>query len=81
MAVQVAAAWAMQRHDTMEIPFEIGTLTAGEQSGERDAVVICRALEITDEQTVVDLAVRDLSGKLILAMDRLVLKTILRGGE
>ena len=76
MAVQVAAAWAMIRHDVMEIPFEIGALHVARDLSGRDAVVICRALEITAEQSVMDLAVRDLDGNLILGMERLVLKSI-----
>jgi hypothetical protein len=43
--------------------------------------VICREKEITDEQAIVDLAVRNIDGSLIMTMNRLVLKTIMRGTD
>ncbi|MCK9522068.1 MAG: acyltransferase domain-containing protein [Proteobacteria bacterium] len=79
MAVQVAAAWAMMRHNTMEIPFEIGALQVAGVIQGRDAIVICREKEITAEQAIVDLAVRNPDGSLIMTMDNLVLKTIMSG--
>ena len=48
---------------------------AGE-TRERTAVVICRPIDVGTKQTVVDVAVREKDGRLILGMDNLVLKTI-----
>ncbi|MCP4678615.1 MAG: acyltransferase domain-containing protein [Deltaproteobacteria bacterium] len=81
MAVQVACAWAMINHDVMAIPFEIGRLHAAGETRERDAIVICRAKELGAEKTIVDVAVRELDGRLVLAMEDLVLSTIAGGQE
>jgi hypothetical protein len=79
MAVQVAAAWAMLRHDTMEIPFEIGSFYSdGSLTGE-DAVVICKEQKITDVESVIDVVVRNMDGSFIMALESLVLKTIMKG--
>ncbi|MBW2276371.1 MAG: polyketide synthase dehydratase domain-containing protein [Deltaproteobacteria bacterium] len=78
MAVQVAVAWNMQRLDVMAIPFGIDNLYVAGKTRQRDAVVVCREVEMNPEQTVVDLSVRELDGRLILSMDRLTLKTIAR---
>ncbi len=79
MAVQVAAAWVMLRHDVMEIPFEIGTLNAaGPLTGE-DAVVICHKNRIADDESSMDVVVRNMDGSLVMTMTDLVLKAILRG--
>jgi hypothetical protein len=74
----VAVAWNMQRHEVMAIPFGIDALHVAGRTRERDAVVVCRAVELNPEQAVIDLAVRELDGRLILAMDRLTVKTIAR---
>ncbi|MBN2530162.1 MAG: acyltransferase domain-containing protein [Deltaproteobacteria bacterium] len=79
MAVQVAAAWAMIRHNAMEIPFEIGTLHVAGAIHSTDAVVICREIEITKEKSTMDVAVRNLDGSLIMTLNGLVLKTIMTG--
>jgi hypothetical protein len=76
MAVQAAAAWAMIRHDRMEIPFEIGALHVLGPTRDRRSIILCRAHELGPERTVVDLVVREPDGRPILAMDRLVLRTI-----
>ncbi len=81
MAVQVACAWAMITHDVMAIPFEIGRLHAAGETRERDAIVICRAKELGAEKTIVDVAVRELDGRLVFAMEDLVLSTIAGGQE
>ena len=80
MAVQAAAAWAMIRHDEMEIPFEIGALHVLGSTRDRRSVVVCRAREMGPERTIVDLVVREPDGQPILAMDRLVLRTIRAAG-
>ncbi len=77
MAVQVTCTWAMVRHQVLAIPAEIDTLSVLGKTEQRDAVVICAARDINPEQTVVDIAVRELDNRLIMAVDRLVLKTIL----
>jgi acyl transferase domain-containing protein/NAD(P)-dependent dehydrogenase (short-subunit alcohol dehydrogenase family) len=79
MAVQVAAAWAMIRHNAMEIPFEIGTLHVAGTISSEDAVVICKEIEITGEKSTMDVAVRNLDGSLIMTLNGLVLKTIMTG--
>ncbi|MCP4605616.1 MAG: acyltransferase domain-containing protein [Proteobacteria bacterium] len=76
MAVQVACALAMKKHRVMAIPFEIGRLHVAGETSNRDAIVICRPIDLGDEKTVVDLAIRELDGRLVLSMDRLVLSTI-----
>ncbi len=81
MAVQVACAWAMIKYDVMAIPFEIGRLHVGGETRSPDAVVICRAVKIGPEKTIVDLAVREPDGRLVLAMDKLVLSTIAKGED
>jgi hypothetical protein len=81
MAVQVAAAWAMQRHDAMEIPFEIASLQVAGQMNSLDALVICEEVSITDKESTINVAVRNTDGSLILTMDKLVLKTIMSGGD
>jgi NAD(P)-dependent dehydrogenase (short-subunit alcohol dehydrogenase family) len=78
MAVQVAVSWHMQREDVIAIPFGIDNLYVADRTRERDAIVVCRRVEMKPEQSVVDLSVRELDGRLILAMDRLTLKTIAR---
>ena len=78
MAVQVACSWAMQTHQVMAIPAEVGEMDVESRSHARQAVVVCRALELSPEQTVVNVAVRELDGKLVFGLDRLVLKTIAR---
>ena len=80
MAVQVVAAMAMQKHRVMAIPFEIGSLHIGGPTPGSEAIVICQTLDLTADETVVNLAVRDLEGQLIFAMDRLVCKAIARAG-
>jgi NAD(P)-dependent dehydrogenase (short-subunit alcohol dehydrogenase family) len=80
MAVQAAAAWAMIRFDRMEIPFEIGALHVLGPTRDRRSIVVCRAHEMDAERTVVDLVVREPDGRPILAMDRLVLRTIEAAG-
>ena len=77
--VWVAAAWAMIRHKAMEIPYEIGTLHVAGAINSDDAVVICKEIEITDEQSTMDVAVRNLDGSLIMTLNGLVLKTIMTG--
>ncbi|MCP4197005.1 MAG: acyltransferase domain-containing protein [Proteobacteria bacterium] len=76
MAVQIASAWAMEKKDVMAIPRTIGRLHVAGETRNRDAIVICRAREITSEQITVDLAVRELDGRLIMTMDELVSRTI-----
>jgi hypothetical protein len=76
MAVQVAVSWHMQRENVIAIPFGIDNLYVADRTRERDAIVVCRRVEMQPEQSVVDLSVRELDGRLILAMDRLTLKTI-----
>jgi NAD(P)-dependent dehydrogenase (short-subunit alcohol dehydrogenase family) len=76
MAVQIASAWAMEKKEVMAIPRTIGRLHVAGETRNRDAVVICRAKEITAEQITVDLAVRELDGRLIMTMDDLTSKTI-----
>jgi len=71
---------AMQKHRVMAIPFEIGNLHIGGPTPGREAIVICRTLELTPEQTEVNVAVRDLDGQLIFAMDHLVCRQIARAG-
>jgi len=78
MAVQVAVAWSMQRQDVMGIPFGIDSLHVAGKTRQRDAVVVCREVEMKPDQAVVDLSVRELDGRLVLSMDRLTLKTIAR---
>jgi malonyl CoA-acyl carrier protein transacylase/NAD(P)-dependent dehydrogenase (short-subunit alcohol dehydrogenase family)/acyl carrier protein len=79
MAVQVACALAMKAHDVMAIPFEIGRLHVEGETRDRDAVVICSAVELGVDKTIVDLAVREMDGRLVLSMDNLVLRTISKG--
>jgi acyl transferase domain-containing protein/NAD(P)-dependent dehydrogenase (short-subunit alcohol dehydrogenase family)/acyl carrier protein len=76
MAVQVGCAFSMLRLDVMAIPFEIGALQAHGPMQGRDAVVICRAVDMTRDQTLLDVAVRTPKGNLVMTMDRLLLKTI-----
>jgi hypothetical protein len=76
MAVQIASAWAMEKKEVMAIPRTIGRLHVAGETRNRDAVVICKAREITAEQITVDLAVRELDGRLIMTMDELVSATI-----
>jgi hypothetical protein len=78
MAVQVAVSWHMQRENVIAIPFGIDNLYVADRTRERDAIVVCRLVEMKPEQFVVDLSIRELDGRLILAMDRLTLKTIAR---
>ena len=81
MAVQAAAAWAMIRHDEMEIPFEIGALHVLGPTRDRRSIIICRAHELSAARSVVDLVVREPDGRPILAMDRLVLRAIEAAGD
>jgi hypothetical protein len=60
----------------MAIPRTIGRIHVAGETRNRDAVVICRAKEITSQQITVDLAVRELDGRLILTMDDLISMTI-----
>jgi NAD(P)-dependent dehydrogenase (short-subunit alcohol dehydrogenase family) len=76
MAVQVACAWSMQALDVMAIPFEFGHVHVGEAKTDCEAVVICRAMEMNREQTLEDVAVRSLDGRLIFSFNRVTLKTI-----
>jgi NAD(P)-dependent dehydrogenase (short-subunit alcohol dehydrogenase family)/acyl carrier protein len=76
MAVQIASAWAMKKKDVMAIPRTIGRIHVAGETRNRDAVVICRAKEITSQQITVDLAVRELDGRLIFTMDDLISMTI-----
>ncbi|MCU0662418.1 MAG: acyltransferase domain-containing protein [Myxococcota bacterium] len=76
LAVQVGCAFSMLRQDVMAIPFEIGALEAHAPMHGRDAVVICRSLEMTREQTLLDVAVRTPEGTLVMTMEHLLLKTI-----
>jgi malonyl CoA-acyl carrier protein transacylase/NAD(P)-dependent dehydrogenase (short-subunit alcohol dehydrogenase family) len=78
MAVQVAVVWHMQQLEVMAIPFGIDNLYVAGKTRARDAVVVCRRLEMNEDKAVVDLCVRELDGRLILAMDGLTLKTIAR---
>jgi hypothetical protein len=78
MAVQVVAVYAMQKHRVLAIPYELGSLHVGGPARGRSAIVVCRPHECTREATTVDLAVREPEGRLIFALDRLVLKTIER---
>jgi hypothetical protein len=66
----------MEKKQVMAIPRTIGRLHVAGVTRNRDAVVICRAREITSEQISVDLAVRELDGRLIMTMDDLISKTI-----
>ncbi len=78
MAVQAAAVWNMQRHDVFAIPVGIGSLyVAGDLRG-RETAAVLRGRELGEEGAVLDVAVRELDGRLVLAMDRLELKTIAR---
>ncbi|MBN2802466.1 MAG: SDR family NAD(P)-dependent oxidoreductase [Deltaproteobacteria bacterium] len=79
MAVQVAAAWAMLRHDTMEIPYEIGQLISDRNIKGEDALVICKEKKIADDESVMDVVVRNTDGTFIMALNDLVLKTIMKG--
>ncbi len=76
MAVQIASAWAMEKKEVMAIPRTIGRLHVAGETRNRDAIVICRAKEISAEQITVDLAVRELDGRLIMTMDDLISRTI-----
>jgi acyl transferase domain-containing protein/NAD(P)-dependent dehydrogenase (short-subunit alcohol dehydrogenase family) len=76
MAVQVACAWGIQKLDVMAIPAEIGRLHSVAAASRRNSIVICKAIEFKPEEMILDVAVRELDGRLILTMDRLILRTI-----
>ncbi len=76
MAIQTGAAWGIERMNVMAIPFEIGTLRVYNPTSCRDAVVICKAHEMTDTGAKLDMLVREPDGKLIFTMDNVILKTI-----
>ncbi|MDJ0762232.1 MAG: beta-ketoacyl synthase N-terminal-like domain-containing protein [Myxococcota bacterium] len=79
MAVQVACAWAMITHNVMAIPNEIGQLHIENKTRVRDAIVICQKEQLSEDKTIVNVAVREPDHRLILTMDRLVLSTIAKG--
>ncbi len=76
MAVQIVSALLMQKNNVMAIPSSIGRIHVAGETLHRDAIVICRIVDISPEQITVDMAVRELDGRLIFTMDRLVSKTI-----
>ena len=79
MAVQVACALTMKKHNVMAIPHEIGRLHVAAKTTDLNAVVVCKPMELGVDRTVVDLAVREPDGRLILCMDNLKLRTIAKG--
>ena len=76
MAIQTAAAWRIERINIMAIPFGIGELKVFNQTSVRDAIVICKEHKITETESVMDIIVREINGKLIFTMDEVILKTI-----
>jgi len=78
MAVQVASAWGVTTHGALAIPAELEALHVGGPSSSRDAIVICERLDHSAEESLVNIAVRQPNGKLIFALEGLLLKTIAR---
>ncbi len=78
MAVQVASAWGVTTHGVLAIPAELEALQVSRPTGHRDAVVICKRRSVSDEESLLDIAVREPDGQLVFALDGLLLKTIAR---
>lgn len=76
MAIQTGAAWGMIRHNVMAIPFGIGELRIYKPTASRDAVAVCREIEITPEEAKMDIIVRELDGSIVFTMSEVILKTI-----
>ena len=80
MAVQTGCAWAMITHRVMAIPWELGGVEVHGETQDREAVVICRAIQLSPKQSVLDITVREPDGRPVFQLDRLVLKTIAEQG-
>ena len=76
MAIQAGAAWGMLRHNVMAIPYAIGELRVFSQSRCREAVAVCREIEVGSEEARMDITVREPDGDIVFVMYDVVLKTI-----
>ena len=76
MAIQAGAAWSMLRYSVMAIPYSIGELRVYKATETREAVAVCREIEISPEEAKMDIIVRETDGKVVFSMTETVLKTI-----
>ena len=76
VALQVAMTWALEEHDRLALPHAIGAIRILEPSREREAVVVCKARELSSDRFGVDLVLREPDGRPLLALDELVLQAL-----
>ena len=76
LAMQVAMAWALEEHQRLALPTALAGLHILGTSREREAVIVCKARDLSASHIAVDLVVREPDHRPVLILEQLELRAV-----
>ncbi len=76
LAIQVAMSWALEEHQRLVLPTALEGLHVLGRSREREAVVVCKARDLSTDRITVDLVVREPDTRPLLVIEELALAAV-----
>ena len=76
LAMQVAMSWALEEHQRLALPTALAGLHVLGDSREREAVVVCKARDLSDSHIAVDLLVLEPDLRPVLFLEQLELRAV-----
>ena len=76
LAIQVAMSWALEEHQRLALPTSLAGLHVLGSSREREAVIVCKARDLSDTHIAVDLVVREPDMRPVLVLEQLELRAV-----